>query len=100
MTGDDRFRNAVVVERFSSFGEKGLAIVHTPLCHVLLGAYIFPVAPDEQRQLQRRARPLVGARLADVTAGIGKGQRMCEIKPADIIGNRVVGGALECGIEM
>jgi len=35
-----------------------------------------------------------------VAAGIGKGQRMREIEPADIVGNCVVGGALECGIEM
>ena len=100
MAGNDRFGNAVIVERLCRAGEKGRPVLDMPLRDFLAGAHIFPIAPDKQRQLQRRARPQIGPLLADVAAGIGKGQRVREIEPADIVGNRIAGGALESHVEM
>ena len=50
--------------------------------------------------MQGRPRPQIGPILADVAAGIGNGQRMREVEPADIVGDRVGGRPLEGGVEM
>jgi len=100
VTGNDRFGNAVIVKRFLRVAEKGAAVLDTPLPLVNIGAHVFPVSSEKQRQLQRGALPQIGTFIADMTAGIGKSQRVREIKPADVVGNRVVAGALERGVEM
>ena len=72
---DDRLGDAVVVERAGLFGEKGAAILDMPARRFVAGPHVFPVAPEEQRQLWGGPRPQVGP----VLAALAKGQRMGEI---------------------
>jgi hypothetical protein len=78
VTGNDRFGNPVIVKRFRRVAEKGAAFIDMPLPLSNVGAHVFPVAPEKQRQPQRRVRPQIGTLFADVTAGIGKSQCMRE----------------------
>jgi len=48
---DDRLGDAVVVVRAGLFGEKGAAILDMPARRFVAGPHVFPVAPEEQRQL-------------------------------------------------
>ena len=86
---DDWLWDAVVVEGPGLSDEKRTAIINPPARQFVTGPHVFAVAPDEQRQLQCRPRPQIEPILADVAAGIGKGQRMREVEPADIVGDRV-----------
>ena len=98
VTGNDRFGQPVIIEALHSACKEGRAAVHPPMGNILAGVHVFLVAADEHRHLQQRIRPQIRCFLAQMPCGIGEGERVGEIEPAHIVGQRAIARILPCRI--
>src|SRR6185295_11389029 len=100
MTSNNRLDDAMVVKSCHVVRDKSRAIGDDKGADVLLRTHITLVAADKKRQLQQCVWPQIWLFGADMPRGIGEGECMGEIEPADIVRDLLVGGGIETQVEM
>ena len=74
-------------------------VAHPPARQRCTRQRVAGVSPEKARQLQQRRRPQVGEAARLPARGVGEGERMREVKPADVVGDAALGALLVGAIE-